>query len=388
MAGSRMFWRIVGRLLTANYARLLVILIALGAGAAITSALLNLQMDARQRLTTEFRALGANVIVAPRPAGSGQGSATLDANVLARLPAEFDGRRVPTVGFLYLIGEAGKSGAPHLQRAVLAGIQGAGLPQVRPGKVLETVDSPESREKNPNACEIGAKAAASLGLHAGDMLTLRNQGREDTCQVASIVSTGGAEDSQIFAPLPLVQTLANLPGRISLAQLSVAGTPESIERFISALALQLPEADVHGIKQFTLAEGRLYNRIRGMLSGTIVLVLLLTSLSVMAGMSNVAAERKNDVGLMKAIGGSVRRVSQLFFAESFVLGLVAGLIGSAAGIFVSIWLGRAVFGLAAQPRWIVYPVSVALTVLVSIASALPLRRLAAVRPASVFRGEA
>jgi hypothetical protein len=36
----------------------------------------------------------------------------------------------------------------------------------------------------------------------------------------------------------------------------------------------------------------------------------------------------------------------------------------------------------------VYPFSVALTVIVSIVSAYPLRHLAGVRPASVFRGEA
>jgi ABC-type lipoprotein release transport system permease subunit len=42
---------------------------------------------------------------------------------------------------------------------------------------------------------------------------------------------------------------------------------------------------------------------------------------------------------------------------------------------------------AAEPRWIVYPLAVGLTILVSIASAFPLRRLASIRPASVFRGE-
>jgi ABC-type antimicrobial peptide transport system permease subunit len=47
-----------------------------------------------------------------------------------------------------------------------------------------------------------------------------------------------------------------------------------------------------------------------------------------------------------------------------------------------------VFGVAAEPRLIVYPVSVALTTIVAILSAYPLRRLASVRPASVFRGEA
>ena len=152
-------------------------------------------------------------------------------------------------------------------------------------------------------------------------------------------------------------------------------------------ARRLPGADVHGIKQLAEAEGRIYNRISGLLSATVLLVLLLTSLCVMAGMSNVAVERKNDVGLMKAIGGSMRRVVRLFLTEAILLGICGGLIGSAIGIIVSIWLGKAVFGVAAQPRWIVYPVSVALTVLVSIASAFPLRRLASIRPASVFRGE-
>jgi len=104
-------------------------------------------------------------------------------------------------------------------------------------------------------------------------------------------------------------------------------------------------------------------------------------------MSNVAVERKNDVGLMKAIGGSIRRVVRLFLTEAILLGIAGGLVGSAIGIVVSIWLGIAVFGVAAQPRWIVYPVSVTLTVIVSIVSAFPLRRLASLRPASVFRGE-
>jgi ABC-type lipoprotein release transport system permease subunit len=51
-------------------------------------------------------------------------------------------------------------------------------------------------------------------------------------------------------------------------------------------------------------------------------------------------------------------------------------------------LGKAVFGVAARPRLIVYPIAVGLTVLVAIVSAYPLRRLASVRPANVFRGEA
>ena len=79
---------------------------------------------------------------------------------------------------------------------------------------------------------------------------------------------------------------------------------------------------------------------------------------------------------------------QLFLTEAALLGLAGGLIGATAGLLLSIGLGKAVFGVAARPRLIVYPVAVGLTMLVAILSAFPLRRLASIRPASVFRGEA
>ena len=385
MHTSPMFWRIIRRLLTANYGRLFVILLALGAGAAVTSALLNLQIDAKKRLTTEFRALGANVVVAPRNAiNENVSRATLDESLLSQLPSQYEAKSVPAVGFLYVIGEVAKTGTIHFEPAVIAGAEGHGLAEIRPGRRTEYL---ANLENDPEACEIGAKAAAQFKVQVGDGLQLRDQGREASCRIFAVVATGGAEDSQIFTKLKTAQTLADLPGRISLIQLSVTGTPASVNSFINSLGQRLPQADVHGIKQFTEAEGHLYDRISGLLSATVLLVLLLTSLCVMAGMSNVAVERKNDVGLMKAIGGSVDRVVRLFLTEAIILGIAGGLLGSAIGLAVSIWLGKAVFGVAAQPRLIVYPLSVALTVITSIASAFPLRRLASIRPASVFRGE-
>jgi putative ABC transport system permease protein len=383
-----MFWRIVRRLLTANYRRLVVILVALGAGAAVSSALLNLQIDAKKRLTTEFRALGANVIVAPRNANNANpddaSGATLDEALLAQLPSQYESHSVPAVAFLYVIGEVAKEGTVHFEQAVVAGTQGHGLAEVRPGRRMQYL---ADLENHPNACEVGAKAAKQFKVQAGDTLQLRNQGTEAACRIFAVVATGGAEDSQIFTNLATAQTLAGLPGRISLIQLSVTGTPPAITSFIASLAQRLPVADVHGIKQFTEAEARIYDRISGVLNATVLLVLFLTSLSVMAGMSNVAVERKNDVGLMKAIGGSAERVIHLFLTEAILMGVAGGIIGSALGLLVSIWLGKAVFGVAAHPRLIVYPISVVLTVITSIASAFPLRRLATVRPASVFRGE-
>jgi putative ABC transport system permease protein len=232
------------------------------------------------------------------------------------------------------------------------------------------------------------KVASTLNLAPFDVIELRNGEEKVSCAVADIIKTGGEEDGQIFMDLPGAQRLAMLSSRISLIQISVDGPPSVIQQFQEFLSQRNPDADVRPVRQFTEGEAKIYNRISGLLTATVGIVLLLTALCVMAAMTNVAMERRMDVGLMKAIGGATRRVLRLFLAEAALLGLAGGLIGAAAGILLSIGLGKAVFGLAARPRLIVYPVTVALTVFVAILSAFPLRRLASIRPASVFRGEA
>jgi putative ABC transport system permease protein len=396
-ANRTMFWRIVRRLLGANRGRLFVILLALGAGAAVTAALLNLQVDAKRRLTTEFRVLGANVLISPQSANdSPDAPKIIDQSLFALLPAQNDGNDVTKAEFLYGIVDVAAYASDNRTgksvKTVLVGFATTvgtnyrqHLEKFAPSAIVE---SKNLDALNVQTCEIGQRLASELGVHSGTGLTLKNGDKSHYCAISAIRSFGGPEDSQIFFELPATQILLNLPGRVSLIQVSVPGRPESVDRYIAAVAKAIPEADVRPVRQFTEAEAKIYNRISGLLTATVAVVLILTALCVMAAMTNVAMERKNDVGLMKAIGGATRRVLRLFLAEAAILGLVGGALGAAAGILLSIWLGQAIFGLAARPRLIVYPVAVALTIVVAIAGAYPLRRLASIRPASVFRGEA
>jgi len=61
-----MFLRILWKLLGASRGRLTLALVALASGAAVCSALLNVNLDAEKKLTQEFRTLGANVVVIER----------------------------------------------------------------------------------------------------------------------------------------------------------------------------------------------------------------------------------------------------------------------------------------------------------------------------------
>ena len=59
---SRLLWKLLGE----SPGRLIVALIAVISGAAVISALLNLQFDIERKLTQEFRALGPNVTITPK----------------------------------------------------------------------------------------------------------------------------------------------------------------------------------------------------------------------------------------------------------------------------------------------------------------------------------
>jgi putative ABC transport system permease protein len=128
-------------------------------------------------------------------------------------------------------------------------------------------------------------------------------------------------------------------------------------------------------------------RIRGLIFWTIALILVLSMLGVLASMAALAMERSRDVGLMKALGGSIPRIMRLFLAEAGTLGVLGGTIGFLAGIVLARWIGGRVFGVAISPRLEVFPVTIALTVVVALAGALPLRLLGRVRPAEILRGE-
>ncbi len=378
MATRSMFWRILRQLLSASRGRLSVALLALVSGAAVCSALLGLYLDAESKLTREFRTLGANLVVSPPP-GSGSDPALEDAGVMDRIEAQRTPNVVAAAPFLYLVGET--SGRPVI-------VAGTWLDEVARMDSWWKVDGRwVSARDDRDECMVGRVAARQLGLAAGSSLDLRAGDRNVSLIVAGIVNSGGNEDNQVLLSLPVAQELANLAGRIGMVELSVSGSPDQVDAFAGRLAAALPGLDVRPVRQLTEAEGAILGRIRGLLFWTVLLILLLTGLCVLASMAALAMERRRDVGLMKAIGGSMSRVLRLFLAEAGALGLAGGLIGYLLGLGLAEWAGERVFGMAVTPRWEVLPLTVALSVGVALAGAFPLRLLGHVRPAEILRGE-
>src|SRR4029079_10474656 len=127
--------------------------------------------------------------------------------------------------------------------------------------------------------------------------------------------------------LESAQTLAGLSSRVSLVQLSVSGTSAEIDRITRRLANELPGLDVRPVRQIAAAQGTILGRIQGLIFWTIALILIVSMLGVAASMAALSMERRRDVGLMKALGGTVPRIMRLFLAEAGTLGALGGIFG-------------------------------------------------------------
>jgi putative ABC transport system permease protein len=378
-----MFRRILLHLLRGNRVRFIVALLALTSGGAVASALINLDLDVTHKLTQEFRSLGANLVIsAPQTASlavTNQGF--LDDSILQRI-AQPQFAEVTTAPYLYVIAHASSNSGPSV---VVAGTWLDRALQLAPWwKITGTSAIPRD---DLSHCLIGRNVADSLHLSPGRQLSLNFADRSESLTIAGIVDAGGSEDNQVFVNLPVAQELAGLSGKIELIQLSVPGSPSEINRISERLRAVLPDLQIRPIRQISQAEGTLLHRIRFLIVSTGILILVLTALCILATMAALAMERRRDVGLMKALGGSIQKVVRLFLAEVGILGTAGGILGYILGMTLSIWMGHRVFGASISPRWEVLPITVALMLLVSLAGALPLRLLGNVRPAVILRGE-
>jgi putative ABC transport system permease protein len=378
-----MFWRLLWKLLRGSSGRLIVAILALVSGAMVISALLNLEFDIERKLTQEFRTLGANVVISPGRDAQVPGAAPAvlmnESEALAAIQNLKDPAVVAAVPFLYIVERAENT------PVVVAGTQTGELQKLEPAWRIEGQWT--SSHDDEMTCLVGRNVARQFHLDLGSPLRLTYLDKNAQVTVVGIVDTGGPEDNQIFMRLNEVQNMAGVQGQIGLMQLSVRGTARTISDYSARIATALSAYEVRPIRQVTEAEGDLLNRIRLLVVSMVLLILALTALCVLATMAALAMERRQDVGLMKSLGGSIARIVALFMAEVGVLGAAGGFVGTVLGIELSRWMGQRVFGTAISTRWEIFPLTIALMIAVALAGALPLRLLGKVKPAVIFRGE-
>jgi putative ABC transport system permease protein len=263
-------------------------------------------------------------------------------------------------------------------------------------------------DDNSSDVLLGESLAAKLGRKAGDEIEIDGQPH----RIVGILSTGGAEDNQIVAPLALAQQILGKPGAVRRLYVSALTKPEDAfarrdpqtlrgpeydrwycSPYAASIAFQLQEAIPHShaeqIRQIAQNEGTVLSRIKGLMLLVTLAALFASALAVSAAMATAIFERRTEVGLMRALGAGNISVAALFFAEALLLALIGGLLGFAGGALLARQIGRSIFDSQITIEPVLLPVILAIAVIVTFAgSAMAIRRAVKFDPVYALRGEA
>ncbi len=359
---------ILRRSLIHRRARSISALIAMTVSAGVATALLTLYADLDQKLHKEFRSFGANVVL------TAPAYAALPPDALAHVQ-QIAGPDASAAEFAYAVATTNTGTA-----VVVAGADFTAAKKLNSWWRVETWPDPVA----PGAALFGQRAAIAVGN--APSATLKYAGNPITFQNASLLTTGGDEDSRIYMPLAAFTAWTGLAP--SVIELQVPGGASRVETTIAKLKHQLPEVQIQPVRQLVEGESRIIDRTHALMYGAVLLIALTVAVSVLATLSASVLERRRDFALMKALGGSQMQLMAMFLLEALILalaGVSAGfLVGSAAAWIIS----EGNFHTATLPHLSVLPMVLLINLTIAtLAALLPLRVLRRLQPAALLKGE-
>jgi putative ABC transport system permease protein len=418
-----MFARLIYESFRRQKRRKLLAGVAVALGVAVATAMIAVATDVGDKISSELRSYGANLIVTPQ-------DDTLDLEVGGlNLKPPSDGTYLNDADLPRIKGIFWRNNivgfAPMLAVNVIVPASGDHLTllgtyfaqRIRFGKdeFVTGVGStfPWWRVQgawphdNSQDVLIGERLAARLNLAPGKQIEIAGQNR----RISGVLSTGGAEDDQIVAPLHVAQQILGKPNAVRRVYVSAITKPEDAfarrdpktlsgaiydrwycSPYPQSIAFQLQEAipnsHAEQIRKIAQNEGRVLSRIKGLMLLVTLAALLASALAVSAAMATAVFERRAEVGLMKALGAGRLSVATLFFTEAALLALMGGLTGFAAGSLVAREIGRSIFDsqIAIQP--VLLPLVLIIAAAVTFAgSAIAIRRAVQLDPVHALRGE-
>ncbi len=434
-----MFLRLLWESFVRQRRRKALAAVAILLGTTAVTAMLALATTIGDRIHRELAVYGANIVVFPKadqldvkvggvdlkPA---TGGAYLKESDLEKLKGIFWANNItgvsPELSFRTGL-SAGGEGAPVQATGMwfdhTFGKVMTGAAQLHPAWKLQG-----SWPAGTNEVVLGSSLAAKLGIRIGQAVTLgmpadaAAQSAPITpvtpvMEVSGIVSTEDERDAEVLFPLDVAQRLAGLPNAVSRVEIAARTRPEDAfarldpdklspkqhdiwycRPYANSIAYQIMEAipgsQAEQVRRVEQSEGTVLKRISGLMWLVSLAALLAACFAVSAAMATAVLERRGEIGLMRSLGAGKAAIAMLFYAESGLLAVGAGVAGYLAGSGLAWWLGARIFPgdrAGALLNWALLPVVVALALVVAVAGSTPsIRRALEMEPSNVLRSDA
>ena len=428
-----MFFRMVAGVLLRQKGKMFMIAFTIALGASLATAMLAVMFDVGDKVNAELKTYGSNITVVPKETSvvsdlyEVEGSTSVPASYLK----EDELGKIKTIFWAFNIVDF----APFIEtpidvnneKSLLVGswfnhhlsLQtgeelDAGVISMRSWwEILSGRWLDESIESDHNKIMVGASLAQSLGISAGDSLTIATDNQRGSFEVVGVFESGGEEDSHIYAPLDFVQNLSGTDGLISSIEVSALTTPDNelsrqaakdpskltaaqyetwyCTAYVSSICYQIQEVITDSVakakRQVAESEGVILDK-------TQLLMLLITLLALVGsalGISNLITasvmERSQEIGLLKAIGAHDRAISALLLVEMVLIAIVGGAVGFGVGYGFAQIIGFTVFNSSIALSPVVVPLVILLVIVVTLAGSIPaIRTVLRLDPAEVLHG--
>ena len=254
----------------------------------------------------------------------------------------------------------------------------------KPAEKSESKSASKSANKSANQ---SAQNSSQQKLVEGRISTDIMDTHGTTFRVCGILDTGGAEDSMLYSLNADVNTLTRVKrGADVIAYSSSAPSVDAVVRSINDMTSMRVRAQQ--VTKVTAADTGIITMLRSLFCIVSLVVLVLMMVGVSTTISSIVQQRRNEIGLRKALGASARSIGVEFTAEAGLYGLIGGIAGTAVGYVFARLLAAMVFARDLGVNWWLVAFSVAFSLIASCVAALPpVLRASKIDPAIVLREE-
>lgn len=244
-----------------------------------------------------------------------------------------------------------------------------------------------AQKSEDKSAEQSAQKSSQQKLVEGRVSTDIMDTHGTTFRVCGILDTGGAEDSMLYALNADVNTLTGVKrGADVIAYSSSAPSVDAIVRSINNMTSMRVRAQQ--VTKVTAADTGIITMLRSLFCIVSLVVLALMMVGVSTTISSIVQQRRNEIGLRKALGASAKSIGVEFTAEAGLYGFVGGIAGTAVGYVFARLLAAMVFARDLGVNWWLVAFSVAFSLIASCVAALPpVLRASKIDPAIVLREE-
>ncbi|WP_276696278.1 ABC transporter permease [Propionibacterium acidifaciens] len=410
----RLFIRMVMSSILRRRSRVIVAMLAVAVGATTLSALATISVDVPRQMAREMRSAGANMLLTPAGGAGSFDPAVVD-EVASEVPS---GELVGAVGIDYeaiLVNDLPYVAAGADLDAVhglnpywyVDGSWPAGSGQVLVGQdVAEALDAQVGDKvalsmlvAGEQSATPGASGSSTPGSGAtnADGKEISNQdvsqaqastGAQLEATVSGILETGGNEDRFVYLGSDDMSTLTGAASVCTVAEFSVTAEGGELQSLADRIGADHPQVSADPVARLAQSDEDVLGMLRSLMVIISIIVLALIMIGVSTTMMAVVTERRNEIGLRKALGADDRSIIGEFLGEGVVLGLVGGVVGAAAGFGLAQVISFNVFHRTVEAHVLILIGTVLASILVStLASLIPVRRAVDVDPAPVLRGE-